>query len=81
MLEFVRGVYRGVQLEVSFDERRDLFISTMITFPGRATRPIEFAGTGFLHVLQVFSYLVLFKPKILLIDEPESHLIRHFKRD
>jgi energy-coupling factor transporter ATP-binding protein EcfA2 len=34
----------------------------------------QFAGTGFLHVVQIFAYLVLFRPSIILIDEPECHL-------
>jgi energy-coupling factor transporter ATP-binding protein EcfA2 len=36
--------------------------------------PLELAGTGVLQVVQIFSYLVLFRPKLLLIDEPDSHL-------
>jgi predicted ATPase len=72
--EFVRGVYPGTAFDVSFNEIRDLYINTTYSAPGKAPRPLEFAGTGFLHVVQVFSYLVLFKPTILLIDEPESHL-------
>lgn len=32
------------------------------------------AGTGFLQVAQIFAYLLHFKPKLLLIDEPDSHL-------
>lgn len=71
---FVRGVYGGTVFDVSFNESRDLFISTSMSSPGKSARPLEFSGTGFLHVVQVFSYLVLFKPSILLIDEPESHL-------
>ncbi len=72
--EFVRGVYSGTVFDVSFNEQRDLFISATTSSPGQQSRPIELSGTGFLHVVQVFSYLVLFKPSILLIDEPESHL-------
>lgn len=36
--------------------------------------PLELAGTGVLQVVQIFAYLVLFKPSILLIDEPDAHL-------
>ncbi|WP_447407574.1 AAA family ATPase, partial [Clostridium perfringens] len=31
-------------------------------------------GTGVLQTLQIFSYATLFKPKLLLLDEPDSHL-------
>ena len=36
--------------------------------------PIEFSGTGFIQVVQIYSYVILYEPKILLLDEPDSHL-------
>jgi len=39
-----------------------------------AWKSIEMAGTGFLQVVQIFAYLLYFKPKLLLIDEPDAHL-------
>src|SRR6185437_13241930 len=76
LLGYVRDVYPGVALTVSFDEDKDYVINVSVTFagPDHVTKPLEFSGAGFIHVLQIFSYLVLFKPKILLIDEPECHL-------
>lgn len=32
------------------------------------------AGTGYLQIVQIFAYLLKFKPKLLLIDEPDAHL-------
>ncbi len=32
------------------------------------------AGTGFLQSLQILSYIFEYKPKVLLLDEPDSHL-------
>lgn len=37
-------------------------------------RPLETLATGVLQVVQIFAYLLLFSPKILLIDEPDAHL-------
>ena len=37
-------------------------------------KPLELAGIGFLQVIQIFAYLVYFRPRFLLIDEPDSHL-------
>lgn len=31
-------------------------------------------GTGILQVTQIFAYVLLFKPALLLVDEPDSHL-------
>jgi hypothetical protein len=46
--------------------------------PGRSIaqqrKPLEMAGTGFLQIVQIFAYLLKFKPKLLLIDEPDAHL-------
>lgn len=74
LIACIRGVYPGSNLTVSFDEKKDLYINAEFYSGEGHYRPLEFAGTGFLHVVQVFSYLVLFRPSILLIDEPESHL-------
>nr|WP_305908818.1 AAA family ATPase [Methylomarinum sp. Ch1-1]MDP4521676.1 AAA family ATPase [Methylomarinum sp. Ch1-1] len=41
---------------------------------GSQKTPIELIGTGVLQALQIFSYATLFKPKLLLLDEPDSHL-------
>lgn len=37
-------------------------------------KPLEIAGIGFLQVIQIFAYLVYFRPVVLLVDEPDSHL-------
>jgi energy-coupling factor transporter ATP-binding protein EcfA2 len=35
---------------------------------------MELLGTGYLQLIQIFCYILLFKPRILLIDEPDIHL-------
>ena len=37
-------------------------------------RPLEMAGTGLLQVTQIFANLLVFRPRLLLIDEPDAHL-------
>jgi hypothetical protein len=71
---YIRGVYSLASFHISFDDTNDLHISADFSTIGQSRRPLEFAGTGFLYVVQLFSYLVLFQPRVLLIDEPESHL-------
>lgn len=74
--KYVQLVHPGVVVEVSFDEREDFHINA--TFYDERLegerRPLESAATGVLQVVQIFAYLVLFKPKLLLIDEPDAHL-------
>ena len=72
----VQQVHPGVQVDVAFDEREDYHISATIRTDGFAgqSRPLETAATGVLQVVQIFAYLILFEPKIMLIDEPDAHL-------
>lgn len=72
----VQQVHPGVQVDVAFDEREDYHISATIRSDGFAgqSRPLETAATGVLQVVQIFAYLILFEPKVMLIDEPDAHL-------
>lgn len=76
LTRLVQMVHPGVVIEVSFDEREDFHINA--TFLDERLegekRPLESAATGVLQVVQIFAYLVLFRPKLLLIDEPDAHL-------
>ena len=72
----VAQVHPDVQIDVSFDEREDYHISATIStgeLSGQS-RPLETAATGVLQVVQIFAYLILFEPKVMLIDEPDAHL-------
>jgi len=73
----INQVHPGVSINVSFDEREDYHISASIRteeFLGHQEIPLETAATGILQVVQIFAYLMLFEPKIMLIDEPDAHL-------
>lgn len=74
--ELVQQVHPGVQVDVAFDEREDYHISATVRTDGFAgqSRPLETAATGVLQVVQIFAYLILFEPKVMLIDEPDAHL-------
>lgn len=77
---FVSEVMGSLTLHVSFDEEKNQTISanfqtaSMKTADAKRTKPLELAGIGFLQVIQIFSYLVYFRPVVLLVDEPDSHL-------
>lgn len=65
----------GVDLaiRVSHEDDRDLFIDCSITSESD-TRPLELVGAGHLQLIQIFAYALLFRPGVLLIDEPDIHL-------
>ncbi|MDG9886581.1 ATP-binding protein, partial [Pseudomonas sp. GD04058] len=80
---WVGKVFPGTRFWVKFDRLRDIhidakFLTPEMIVPGQRLdtqwRSLEMAGTGFLQVVQIFAYLLYFKPKLLLIDEPDSHL-------
>ncbi|WP_404941173.1 translation initiation factor IF-2 N-terminal domain-containing protein [Pseudomonas danubii] len=74
--QLVQMVHPGVEIETAFDEREDFHINAMFVDErlGVEKRPLESAATGILQVVQIFAYLILFRPKLLLIDEPDAHL-------
>lgn len=73
----VRDVYAdgSITITTHFNNDTDYNIrSTAVTAGMTRAKPLEYAGTGILQVIQIFSYLYLFRPKLILIDEPEAHL-------
>lgn len=66
-----------ISIEVDFDEARDASIRAKIRTASMTQNywtPIEMAGTGVLQCIQIFSYIILYRPHLLLIDEPDAHL-------
>lgn len=74
--QMVQRAHPGAHVDVSFDDREDYHITASIRTDGFVgqSRPLETAATGVLQVVQIFAYLILFEPKVMLIDEPDAHL-------
>jgi ABC-type cobalamin/Fe3+-siderophores transport system ATPase subunit len=66
-------VFPQVRLEVTFDRHIDQYIDVKSTEGERAV-PLDLAGTGLLQAIQILAYLHLFAPKLMVLDEPDSHL-------
>lgn len=69
----IQELFPGLKIEVSFDENLNETIQATVIENG-VQLPIDSAGTGVLQAIQIFSYIELYKPKLLLLDEPDSHL-------
>jgi ABC-type dipeptide/oligopeptide/nickel transport system ATPase component len=67
-----------VKIVVSHDNDADLYVNCDIVING-GSKPLELAGTGYLQMIQIFCYVLLFTPKLLLIDEPDVHLHPHIQ--
>lgn len=70
----IKKIFPNCIVDVHFDKDRDEFINCTIVKDDNILYPIDSCGTGILQVIQIVSYIFLFKPKILLLDEPDSHL-------
>ena len=71
--ERLSTIFPGTVIDVEFDEQRDHRVKVYASHNGNRNL-IELCGTGLLQVLQIYSYITYFKPKLLLLDEPDSHL-------
>lgn len=70
-------VLGDIDINVTFTDGRDFVIQSSIRTSDMDSNfytPLEMAGTGVLQCIQIFSYILLYKPKLLLIDEPDAHL-------
>ncbi len=70
---WIEEILGPIRILVSHNEDKDLWIKCEVTI-GNNTKPIELAGTGFLQLIQIFCYVLLFRPGVVLIDEPDIHL-------
>jgi Fe-S cluster assembly ATPase SufC len=66
-------VFPLVKLEVKFDQTIDQYIEVKTIEGGRSV-PLDLSGTGLLQAVQILAYLHLFRPKLIVLDEPDSHL-------
>lgn len=76
LTERMRSLFPKFEIWISFDSVNDIYIDVDVSTTGPSGRrcPLELAGTGVQQALQIFSYVTLFEPRLLLLDEPDSHL-------
>ena len=75
LTRLMRSIFPEFTFEIKFDPVHDSFIDVLIKLERTGEKKhIELVGTGVLQALQIFSYVTLFQPKLLLLDEPDSHL-------
>ncbi|NVH63856.1 AAA family ATPase [Pseudomonas simiae] len=75
--ELCSKVLGAIKIKVEFDEIRHSEINAKIQTSSMAEdywTPLEMAGTGVLQCIQIFAYIILYRPQLLLIDEPDAHL-------
>ena len=74
-IDDIRVVFPEIGIEIIDNLNTDGTIDIMVIDGNRNTkRPIDAMGTGVLQAIQICCYINFFQPKLLLLDEPDSHL-------
>lgn len=71
----LQTVFPKINILISCDLDNTAIVNALVSFDdGQTYLPIDSMGTGILQAVQICAYIFLFEPKILLLDEPDSHL-------
>lgn len=72
--ERLAEIFPGLDVVVTFNPDTDEHIAIDALLPGGAALPIDSCGTGVLQAIQVLAYVGVYRPQLLVLDEPDSHL-------
>lgn len=67
------AVFPDYDITVEFDQNVDEHIDARVV-KDEISLPIDSCGTGILQAIQILAYYYLYKPSLLILDEPDSHL-------
>ncbi|MDL1862638.1 chromosome segregation protein SMC [Betaproteobacteria bacterium PRO7] len=66
-------IFSEMSIDVQFDVTIDEHISATIE-TADSYLPIDSCGTGVLQAVQTLAYIDVYRPRLLILDEPDSHL-------
>jgi ABC-type phosphate transport system ATPase subunit len=70
----MQSIFPEIQIDIDFDANTDENIEVFFKFGSGPRFPIDSAGTSILQASQLLAYISLFRPQVLILDEPDSHL-------
>lgn len=85
-IEELSSIFPNITLDVNFNPRVDEYIDVQIheyiqeiDENGHVTNtdnilPLDAVGTGVLQTIQILSYINVYHPQLLILDEPDAHL-------
>jgi len=73
-VSYMQTIFPGIDINIDFDEDTDENIEVTFRTSGYYRFPLDAAGTSILQASQIIGYIFLFSPKVLILDEPDSHL-------
>nr|WP_277346035.1 AAA family ATPase [Sneathiella chinensis] len=75
LISKLKIIFPSIHIRTNFDPLRDTNIIIEVRPPKEVIYcSLELCGTGILQAIQILAYVELFQPKLLLLDEPDSHL-------
>lgn len=69
----INQIYSDIEIRVVFRDSVSEFIDVYVINED-IELPLDSIGTGLLQTIQIFAYIEYFNPRIILLDEPDSHL-------
>jgi len=69
----INSIYNNIDVTAVFDEHKSEYIHVSVK-DEKLDLPLDSVGTGLLQVIQIFAYIEYFNPRIILLDEPDSHI-------
>lgn len=73
-IEDMQSIFLGINITITFEDNTDENVQVFFQMPGGPRLPVDAAGTSILQASQIFAYIALFSPSVLILDEPDSHL-------
>ncbi|SDK00253.1 Predicted ATPase [Bradyrhizobium sp. Rc2d] len=73
-LSNMQSLFPGISIDLEFNSDTDEVIGVYFGYGGGQRFPIDAAGTSILQASQLLAYISLFAPRVLILDEPDSHL-------
>lgn len=65
--------FDGARISIEHDDIEDRYVEVKITHQD-SVFTLDMAALGMLQVIQILAYTFLYKPPLLLLDEPDAHL-------
>ena len=75
--------FKNFKLKIEFDPNIDIYIKAYFSLDGEQNQDIALLGSGTLQIIEVLITILLtdsFQNKMILLDEPDSHLHRGIQK-
>lgn len=72
-IQYFKIIFPEITIHAKYEESKDKDIKIEAEI-NDIFYPIDSMGTSVLQIIQMLSYIILFEPKMIILDEPDAHL-------